>query len=267
MQSLRKGLLCLLTLVSATMAHAAEKKPQIPENATFAVKPIDGFEYFLIAAIYKRELPITIVRNPATADYVIDGSIDSTRASTAKAFWLGVDAEHLDATLNLTRNSDRTQVWQEKASAALANRGQQSVADSFAKHLSREIEGKQRKPYELVVEPKVYVAVEGEFRLAMLEAWKAKQVPATIVSSREDADYILEGVSRTTKADTRHKVLLLNWQSREQAAIALFDRQGAVRFAYAYYFEQSHHGVKSSAESCAKYLGDQFRSANKHPEP
>src|SRR5262249_33222858 len=84
-----------------------------------------------------------------------------------------------------------------------------------------------------------------------------KQVPIRIVDRKEEADYVLEGDSRSTKSDTRRKVLMLDWQSREQAAIALVNRQEErVVYAYAYYYDSSMHGQRSSAESCAKHLAD-----------
>jgi hypothetical protein len=82
------------------------------------------------------------------------------------------------------------------------------------------------------------------------------------VERKEAADYVLEGDSRSTKADARRKVLMLDWQSREQAAIALVNpREQRVVFAYAYYYDSSMHGQRSSAESCAKHLAEMLGKA------
>lgn len=168
--------------------------------------------------------------------------------------------------LDVNRTSDGEQVIHDEYSRSLAGRGLQTMAETFAAHLRDKVGAKPAEQPAIFEHPKVYLEVKGEFREALLEAFRTKQVPIQIVESKEEADYVLEGDSQSTKADTRRKVLMLNWQSREQAAIALVDpREDRVAFAYAYYYDSSAHGQRSSAESCAKHLAEALDKAKKSP--
>jgi hypothetical protein len=247
--------------------RAQEKSAQktvIEGGSTLAVKPMDGFEYYLLAALYKKQLPLDLMRDPQKASYVVEGSQTSSRASTSKVFWLGTDAEHEEVSLDVNRTSDGEQVTHDEYSSSLAGRGLQTMAQAFANHLRDKVSAKPAERQAILANPKVYVAVKDEFRVALLEAFRTKQVPIQVVERKEEADYVLEGDSQSTKADTRRKVLMLNWQSREQAAIALVNpREERVVFAYAYYYDSSTHGQRSSAESCAKHLAEMLDEAKK----
>lgn len=263
---LKKRFLFIVAAVVLGGGLAAQEKSAqrvvIEGGSTLAVKPMDGFEYYLLAALYKKSLPLVLMSNSQKAKYVVEGSQTSSRASTSKVFWLGTDAEHEEVSLDVNRTSDGEQVIHDEYSRSLAGRGLQTMAETFAGHLRDKVGAKPAEQPAILAHPKVYLAVEGEFRVALLEAFRTKQVPIQIVERKEDADYVLEGDSQSTKADTRRKVLMLNWQSREQAAIALVDaREDRVVFAYAYYYDSSTHGQRSSAESCAKHLAEMLDKA------
>jgi hypothetical protein len=265
----KKGLLVVLAsaLVGGNMgAQQKSAKTVIEGGSTLAIKPMDGFEYYLLGALYKKRLPLDLMSNPQKASYVVEGSQTSSRASTSKVFWLGTDAEHQEVSLDVNRTSDGELVTHVKYSTSLAGRGLQTMAEAFANDLRDKVGAKPMKAQAILEHPKVYLAVKQDFRAALLEAFRTKQIPIEIVERKEDADYVLEGDSQSTKADTRRKVLMLNWQSREQAAIALVNsRDERVVFAYAYYYDSSAHGQRSSAESCAKHLGEMLDEAKKAP--
>jgi len=243
-----------------------EIEPVIKSGATLAVKPMNGFEYYLLAAFYKKHIPLKLIRDPQKASYVIEGRESSSRAGISKVFWMGTDADHQDMSLDVVRASDGQQVMHEENSRSLPNRGLQTMAEGFANHLQEKVDP---KPIEIerptiLSNPKVYVAVNDEFRTALLAAFQQKNVPIKVVESKDEADYLLEGDSQSTKADTRRKVMMLSWQSREQASVVLSNaKDGQVVFAYAYYYDSSRHGLRSSAESCAKHLGEKLGSADK----
>jgi hypothetical protein len=262
----KKGFLFALAAVLVGGGLGAQEKSTektlIEGGSTLAVKPMDGFEYYLLAALYKKHLSLDLMSDPQKASYVVEGSQASSRASTSKVFWLGTDAEHEEVSLNVNRTSDREQVIHDEYSRSLAGRGLQTMAETFANHLRDKVGPKPEGRPAILEHPKVYLAVKEEFRVALLEAFRTKQVPIQIVEHKDEANYVLEGDSQSTKADARRKVLMLNWQSREQAAIALVNpREERVVFAYAYYYDSSVHGQRSSAESCAKHLAEMLDEA------
>jgi hypothetical protein len=239
----------------------------IRSGSTLAVKPMNGFEYYLLAALYKKHIPLSLARDPQTVSYVVEGGENSSRAGTSKVFWLGTDADHQELSLDVIQTSDGKQVMHDEHSRSLAGRGLQTMAEDFANHLRDKVDANPIKPPVVLLNPRVYVAVDDEFRAALLTAFQEKKVPIKVVENKEEADYLLEGDSQSTKADTRRKVLMWNWQSREQAAIVLSNaKDGRLVFAYAYYYESSTHGLRSSAESCAKHLGEMLSDAEKNQE-
>jgi hypothetical protein len=266
MHAWKRGFLFVVTAVLVSGGLGAQEKSGqkalIEGGSTLAVKPMDGFEYYLLAALYKKRLPLDLMSDPQKASYVVEGNQTSSRASTSKVFWLGTDADHVEVSLDVNRTSDGEQVTHDEYSRSLAGRGLQTMAEAFADHLREKVGMKPAERPSILVRPKVYLTVEGEFRVALLEAFRTKRVPIQIVERKEAADYVLEGDSRSTKADARRKVLMLDWQSREQAAIALVNpREQRVVFAYAYYYDSSMHGQRSSAESCAKHLAEMLGKA------
>jgi hypothetical protein len=107
---------------------------------------------------------------------------------------------------------------------------------------------------------KVFIAPMGGFENDLRAAFVAKQVPLTIVEKREDADFEISGAADTQKASTAKKILLGSWHSREEASISVADlKTGVIVYAYSYHNDNSAHGRKSSAESCAKHLKDQIK--------
>jgi len=80
-------------------------------------------------------------------------------------------------------------------------------------------------------------------------------VPLTVVDDKKKADYEIISHAETQKASTSKKILLGSWHSKEEASIQVNDlKSGEVVFAYSYHTDNSAHGRKSSAESCAKHL-------------
>lgn len=267
---LMKKVVCLVTV--GILLHnglKAEEKSTpntvIASGSTLAIKPMDGFEYYLLAALYKKHLPLQLVRDPQMASYVVGGSLSSSRASTAKVFWLGTDAEHQDVSLDVSRTSGGEQVMHDEYSHSFAGRGLQTMAEDFANHLRDKVDASPIERPVVFLNPKIYVAVNDEFRAALVTAFQTKKIPVNVVENKQEADYLLEGDSHSEKADTRRKVLMMDWHSREQAAIALSrPKDGRVVFAYAYYYDSSTHGLRSSAESCAKHLGEMLDEVKKN---
>ena len=109
---------------------------------------------------------------------------------------------------------------------------------------------------------KVFVAAMPDgFDQNMKEAIAAKKVPIKVVDKREDAEFELTGFSESQKASTAKKLIMGSWHSRESASIKLTNlKSGVVSFAYSYNTDNSTHGKRSSAESCAKHLKEKIES-------
>ena len=104
---------------------------------------------------------------------------------------------------------------------------------------------------------KVYIAPADGFEDHLKTALDAKKVPLTVVDDKAKADYEIVSHAETQKAGAAKKILLGSWHSKEEASIQVNDlKSGDVVFAYAYHADNSAHGKKSSAESCAKHLKD-----------
>src|SRR5258708_28860146 len=102
---------------------------------------------------------------------------------------------------------------------------------------------------------KVFITPADGFEENLKDALVAKQVPLTVVDDKSKADYEIVSHAQTQKAGAAKKILMGSWHSKEEASIQVNDlKSGEVAFAYSYHADDSAHGRKSSAESCAKHL-------------
>lgn len=109
---------------------------------------------------------------------------------------------------------------------------------------------------------KVYIApMPDDFNTYLKTAIEKKKVPVTVVDNRDQADFEITGFSETQKAGTAKKLIMGSWHSRESASIKVANlKTSTVAFAYSYNNDNSAHGKKSSAESCAKHLKEKIES-------
>jgi hypothetical protein len=106
---------------------------------------------------------------------------------------------------------------------------------------------------------KVYIAPAEGFETALKAAFAAKQVALTVVDDKSTADYEIVSHSETQKAGAAKKIFMGSWKSREDASMQVSDlKSGDVVFAYSFHTDNSNHGQKSSAESCAKHLKEKM---------
>lgn len=113
---------------------------------------------------------------------------------------------------------------------------------------------------------KVFIEPMGGFEKYLREALDKKKVPLVVVDKKEDADFDITGHSDSQKASTAKKIIMRSWHSSENASIQVADvKSGDVVYAYSYHNNDSAHGKKSSAESCAKHLGDEIKKSAPKP--
>ena len=107
---------------------------------------------------------------------------------------------------------------------------------------------------------KVYITPSDGFETNLKAALEAKKVPLTVVDDKAKADYEIVSHAETQKAGAAKKILMGSWHSKEEASIQVNDlKSGEVAFAYSYHADDSAHGRKSSAESCAKHLKENVK--------
>lgn len=107
---------------------------------------------------------------------------------------------------------------------------------------------------------KIFIApVEGGFETYLAAGLIKKQVPVTIVASREKADYEISGVAESEKAGWAKMLFLGSQASKEQAGIKVLNiKTQEVVFAYAVNKSNSARGKQSAAEACAKHLKEKI---------
>jgi hypothetical protein len=101
--------------------------------------------------------------------------------------------------------------------------------------------------------------IEGGFETYLAAAFVKKDVPLTVVTIKEKADFEISGISDSEKAGWAKMAFFGSGQSKEQASIKVTNlKSGVVAFAYAVNKGSASHGKQSAAEACAKHLKDRI---------
>jgi hypothetical protein len=126
-------------LLAAALPCLEAKQPAKPVAAgsTIYIDTNNGFDMFLMAAFQEKQLPLKIVMKREDADYILDstifhsyGVVAGTAGNTG-----GLAAGHMaEAAVKLTSKSGQL-VWAYAVAKGVLHKGNQSVAESFAKHL------------------------------------------------------------------------------------------------------------------------------------
>jgi len=104
---------------------------------------------------------------------------------------------------------------------------------------------------------KVFIEPAGGFETYLAAALQKKKVPVQIVSDKEHADFTIRTASEQTKASWAKIIVWGDTHADEQASITVSDaKSSVVVFAYAFSQHSSFRGFQTSAESCAKHLGE-----------
>lgn len=132
-------------LVLEEMINVSTPAPSIPDadrasspiGAKFYIAPMpDGFDGFISAEILKRRLPLTVVADERTADFIITGSTNKgVHKWYDTVFGSGYERDRNQGNIRVIRVKDRTVVWAGEAGdrslwwGALKKGGQRKVAD------------------------------------------------------------------------------------------------------------------------------------------
>lgn len=147
--------LCLLLLVSflvPTFSFGQEGKSvdqstkAIERGSKVYVAPVEGgFDIFLVAAIVKKQVPVTVVADRSKADYEISGIAESEKAGWAKMLFMGSQQSKEMASIKVTDIKSDEVVFGYAVHKGNSYHGKQSAAEACAKHLKEKIENPKGK--------------------------------------------------------------------------------------------------------------------------
>ena len=106
---------------------------------------------------------------------------------------------------------------------------------------------------------KIYLAPMDGFETYLSAALMKKEVPVSIVATKEQADFEITGTSETSKAGWAKTIMSGNSRSDERASISVTNlKTGVIVYAYAADKGSAIRGKQSAAESCAKHLKERI---------
>jgi len=123
-----------------TNAPLTNKK--IPANSKVFLAPMGGFEEDLRAAIQSKKVPVVLVTDKEQADYVIAGTSDTEKASTAKKVVMWNWHSNEQASITVADRKSGDVVFAYSVNKQSSAHGKRSTAEACAKHLKSQIEGK-----------------------------------------------------------------------------------------------------------------------------
>ena len=127
----------------------------IPRNSKIYIAPImpedpnnlkaEGFEYYLAAALRKKNVPLIIVADRSMADFVIDGTANQKDPGWAKKIILTDFRKSTSASITVTNLRTGVVAYADSSDRSSANRGLRSSAEKLAKYLKRKIDNDEKK--------------------------------------------------------------------------------------------------------------------------
>lgn len=127
----------------------------IPRNSRIYIAPIqaeepanlksEGFEYYLAAALRKKNVPLIIVADRSQADFIIEGTSNQKDPGWAKKVILQDFRKSTSASMTVTNLKTGVIAYADSSDRSSANRGLRSSAEKLAKYLKRKIENDEKK--------------------------------------------------------------------------------------------------------------------------
>jgi len=118
----------------------------IEKGSRVYVAPMDGgFDTFLVAAIVKKQVPVTVVTDKTKADFEISGIAESEKAGWAKMLFMGSEQSRELASVEVVELATGDVVYGYAVHKGNSYRGKQSAAEACAKHLKDRIENPPHK--------------------------------------------------------------------------------------------------------------------------
>ena len=136
----------------------------------------------------------------------------------------------------------------------------------FSQTDSSKKEEKAATPQQMHIErgARIYVAPMGGFETFVTAALIKKQVPVTIVNSRDKADYEITGASESQKASWAKMFFMGSQQSHEEASVVISNiKTETVVYGYNVNKGNSYKGRQSSSEAIAKHIKENIEGTGK----
>ena len=132
-------------LLSATYAQEGksidQSKKAIERGSKLYVAPMEGgFDIFVVAALVKKQVPVTVVTDRTKADYEMTGIAESEKAGWAKMLFMGSQQSRELASIKVVEIKSGEVVYGYAVHKGNSYRGKQSAGEACAKHLKEKIE-------------------------------------------------------------------------------------------------------------------------------
>lgn len=135
---------CLLLFMAVSIAaFGIEPQAKVPAGSKIYVQAEDGFDTYLIAALQKKKVPVTVVTNKEQADYEIDGVSDHQKAGWAKVILAGDFHSDDQASIKMVNLKSGEVVFAYAVNKKSTLHGRQTAAEACAKHLKEAVETKK----------------------------------------------------------------------------------------------------------------------------
>ena len=121
---------CVLLVVMS-----AASQNTIPTGSKVFVSADDGFDTYLTAALQKKKVQLMVVTDKAVADYELQGVSDHEQPGILRSVLLGQTNTSDRASVKLVNLKTSAVVFAYVVNRTNTERGQQSTAESCAKHL------------------------------------------------------------------------------------------------------------------------------------
>ena len=131
----------LVILLSSFAVFAQNPAGQIPSGAKVFIAPMpNGFDTYLKAAIQNKKVPVAVVEDKPTAQFIISGASESQKAGAAKIILMGNWHSTEDASIQVANLATGEVAFAYSVHEQSSTHGRQSAAESCAKHLKEYIE-------------------------------------------------------------------------------------------------------------------------------
>jgi hypothetical protein len=142
MKPSRLGLLLVLALAPIGIGQDASNKV-IPARSKFFIAPMeDGFHDYLKAALQAKKVPVVVVEDRDSADFVVSGHSETQEASTAKKVIMWNWQSNEQASIQVASIQTSEVVFAYSVNKPSSAHGKKSTAEACAKHLKEKIESK-----------------------------------------------------------------------------------------------------------------------------
>ena len=133
--------LVVLMMPAAVGGNAQDSAKAIPAGSKVFVHPMkDGFDAQLTSALRAKKVPLEIVSDKSQAEFEINGTSESVKASAAKIIFMGSWQSNEQASITVTNLASGETVWAYSANKVNSMHGKRSTAEACAKHLKDRIE-------------------------------------------------------------------------------------------------------------------------------